>query len=72
MTRFVITLGRKDRLTLKGNEPSYIPSETFATTLLEKLSLSQLAKKMTALNLKRLVREEILDKLDGYLIQQDL
>ncbi len=72
MTHFVITLGRKGKLTLRGNEPSYIPSETFATILLEKLSLSQLAKKMTALNLKRIVREEVLDQLDGYLIQQDL
>ncbi len=72
MTRSVITLGRKGKLTLKGDEPSYIPSETFATTLLEKLSLSQLAKKMTALNLKRMVKEEILEKLDSSLNQQDL
>ncbi|WP_073074213.1 hypothetical protein [Phormidesmis priestleyi] len=72
ITRFVITLGRKDKLTLKGDEPSYMPSETFATTLLEKLSLSQLTKKMTALNLKLMVKEEILDKLDSYLNQQDL
>lgn len=71
-TRFVITIGRKDKLTLKGDEPSYMPSETFATTLLEKLSLSQLTKKMTALNLKQMVKEEILDKLDSYLNQQDL
>lgn len=73
MTRSVITLGRsKDKQTLKGDEPSYIPSETFATTLLEKLSFSQLAKKMTALNLKRMVKEEILEKLDSSLNQQDL
>jgi hypothetical protein len=72
ITRFVITFGRKDRLTLKGNEPSYMPSETFATTLLEQLSLSQLAKKMTALNLNRLIKEEILDKLNSYLNQKDL
>lgn len=73
MTRSVITLGRsEDKRTLKGDEPSYIPSETFATTLLEKLSLSQLAKKMTALNLKRMVKEEILEKLDSSLNQQDL
>jgi hypothetical protein len=72
ITRFVITFGRKDRLTLRGNEPSYMPSETFATTLLEQLSLSQLAKKMTALNLNRLIKEEILGKLNSYLNQKDL
>ncbi|MBW4475141.1 MAG: hypothetical protein KME45_32890 [Stenomitos rutilans HA7619-LM2] len=73
ITRFVITFGRKkEDLTLKGNEPSYMPSETFATTLLEKLNLSQLAKKMTALNLRRLVKEEILEKLESCLTQPDL
>ena len=73
ITRFVITRGRKEKdLTLKGNEPSYIPSETFATTLLERLKLTQLAKKMTALNLRRLIKEEILKKLESCIKEADL
>ena len=73
ITRFVITRGRKEKdLTLKGNEPSYIPSETFATTLLERLKLTQLAKKMTELNLRRLIKEEILKKLEICIKEADL
>jgi len=71
--RFVITIGREKKdLTLKGNEPSYMPSETFATTLLERLKLTQLAKKMTALNLRRLIKEEILKKLESCIKEADL
>lgn len=58
--RAIVTLGRKGNLTLKGNEPSYIPSETFATTLLEKLALSQLAHDLTALKLQVLIERDIL------------
>lgn len=58
--RTIVTLGRKGNLTLKGNEPSYIPSETFATTLLEKLALSQLAHDLTALKLQVLIERDIL------------
>ena len=73
ITRSVITIGRKEKdLTLKGNEPSYMPSETFATTLLERLKLTQLAKKMTALNLRRLIKEEILKKLESCIKEADL
>ncbi|MGH2412401.1 MAG: hypothetical protein ACRDEA_01630, partial [Microcystaceae cyanobacterium] len=66
-------LGRKeDKITLKGNEPSYMPSETFATTLLERLNLSQFAQKMTALNLQKMMKEEITLKIESYVNDRDL
>ncbi|WP_392435895.1 hypothetical protein ACF3DV_29255 [Chlorogloeopsis fritschii PCC 9212] len=48
LIRSIVIFGRKShQITLKGNEPSYMPSETFATTLLERLNLPQLAQNMT-------------------------
>lgn len=43
----------------KRSGPSYIPSETFATTLLERLNIPELTQKITAVNLIRFKEEEI-------------
>ena len=65
ITRAVITLWGKRRTTLKhGNEPSYIPSETFATTLLEILHVPQFTRRLTALNLKILVQDQIVSDVE--------
>ncbi len=68
IVRAIVTFGRKKKLTLtEGNEPSYIPSETFATTLLERLKLPQFVKKVTALNLQKFVENEISSQIKGYI-----
>ena len=43
----------------KRSGPSYIPSETFATTLLERLNIPKLTQKITAINLIKFKEEEI-------------
>ncbi|HEY9797548.1 MAG TPA: hypothetical protein V6D30_18065 [Leptolyngbyaceae cyanobacterium] len=45
----------------KGNRsaPSYIPSETFSTTLLERLNIKKVTDKLVELNLKKLQKTEI-------------
>ncbi|MBD2512174.1 hypothetical protein H6G91_33990 [Nostoc muscorum FACHB-395] len=63
-SRFVVTFGRKN-LTLNGNEPSYIPSETFASTLLERLNLSEISHKITVFNLQKMIKYEIVFKVEG-------
>ncbi|MDM9379659.1 hypothetical protein QUB80_02940 [Chlorogloeopsis sp. ULAP01] len=73
LTRSIVIFGRKShQITLKGNEPSYMPSETFATTLLERLNLPQLAQKMTALNLQKMIKEEIILKIESYVSDGNL
>jgi hypothetical protein len=68
-----VIFGRQNKITLtKGNEPSYIPSETFATTLLEKLHLSQFAHRLTALNLQILAEDEIISNIDECIRHTDL
>lgn len=63
--RSIVTLGRdRRRLTLKGNEPSYIPAETFATTLLDRLKLSELTHDLTVLKLQVFVERDILASLN--------
>lgn len=47
----------------KRSAPSYIPSETFAITLLESLNISVLAQKLTELNLKKLQEYEIYSEI---------
>lgn len=47
--------GRKDR----RSAPSYIPSETFATTLLSRLNLTTLIQKLSLVNLISLKEQEI-------------
>lgn len=51
---------RRKNLTLTGDEPSYIPSETFATVLLEKINFPQIAQDLTVLKLKDLVEGDLL------------
>jgi phosphoribosylformylglycinamidine (FGAM) synthase PurS component len=66
VSRFVVTLGRQHQhMTLNGNEPSYMPSETFASTLLERLNLSNISRKITVLNLQKMINDEILVKIEG-------
>ena len=60
ITRSIVTVGRQNNSTLKGNEPSYIPSETFAATLIERLKLSQISQKLTVLKLRSLTERDIL------------
>ncbi|MFQ4141464.1 hypothetical protein [Chlorogloeopsis sp. ULAP02] len=73
LTRSIVIFGRKShQITLKGNEPSYMPSETFATTLLERLNLPQLAQNMTALNLQKMMKEEIILKIESYISDRNL
>jgi hypothetical protein len=68
LIRSIVIFGRKShQITLKGNEPSYMPSETFATTLLERLNLPQLAQNMTDLNLQKMIKEEIILKIESYI-----
>ncbi len=43
----------------KRSAPSYIPSETFAVTLVESLNITVLAQKLSELNLKKLQEHEI-------------
>ncbi|MEH2421411.1 MAG: hypothetical protein V7K48_10950 [Nostoc sp.] len=69
--RFFVTLGRKD-ITLNGNEPSYMPSETFATTLLDRLNLSDISRKITVFNLERMIKYEILVEVEGYINDKSL
>ncbi|NJO40687.1 MAG: hypothetical protein HC769_06040 [Cyanobacteria bacterium CRU_2_1] len=67
--RWVICLGGlRKRTTLKNNtEPSYIPSETFATTLLERLELSQIADKLTTFNIQVFTEYEIVSEIKSYI-----
>lgn len=73
-SRFVVTLGRKDNIniTLNGNEPSYMPSETFASTLMEKLNLSDISQKITVFNLQRMIKDEIFVKIEDYISDKNL
>jgi phosphoribosylformylglycinamidine (FGAM) synthase PurS component len=72
-SRFFVTLGRKDKnTTLNGNEPSYMPSETFASTLLERLNLSDIFQKVTVFNLQRMIKYEILVKVKDYITDENL
>ncbi|WP_088890424.1 hypothetical protein [Leptolyngbya ohadii] len=64
VTRSVITLGRKNTTLDRGNEPSYIPSETFATTLLDILNVPQFTRRLTALNLRILVQDQIVSDIE--------
>lgn len=65
ITRQIVTLGGQRKTTLKrGNEPSYIPSETFATTLIEILHIPQFTRRITALNLKILVQDQIVSDIE--------
>lgn len=43
----------------KRSGPSYIPSETFATTLMETLKIELLSRKMSELRLRRFVQEQL-------------
>lgn len=73
IVRAIVTFGRNKKLTLtEGNEPSYIPSETFATTLLERLKLPQLVNKVTALNLQKFVENEIHSQIKVYIEDKTL
>lgn len=74
IVRAIVTFARKkEKLTLtEGNEPSYIPSETFATTLLERLQLPQLVKRLTVLNLHKFVEDEINLPINGYIEDKNL
>ncbi len=72
VSRFFVTLGRKDNITLNGNEPSYMPSETFASTLMERLNLSDISQKITVFNLQRMIKDEILVKVEGYIKDKNL
>ncbi|HEY9661587.1 MAG TPA: hypothetical protein V6C65_24280, partial [Allocoleopsis sp.] len=64
VTRKITIAGRKNITLEQGNEPSYIPSETFATTLLETLHIPQFSRRLTALNLRILTRDEIFSKVE--------
>lgn len=73
IARTIVTVGRnRERLTLKGDEPSYIPAETFATTLLERLQLSQFAHRLTALNLQILANTEIVSRIEGLISNREI
>ncbi|MBD3887332.1 hypothetical protein IFO70_37800 [Phormidium tenue FACHB-886] len=63
-TRSLITVGRRNTTLARGNEPSYIPSETFATTLLEILDIPQFTRRLTALNLQILVQDQIVSDIE--------
>ncbi|MDX2215091.1 MAG: hypothetical protein SFY66_17520 [Oculatellaceae cyanobacterium bins.114] len=68
ISRAIVTLfGLRKQRTLRGNEPSYIPAETFASTLLERLNIPQISQKIVALNLQKLVSDEINTKVRSYL-----
>ncbi|MBD2253321.1 hypothetical protein [Nostoc parmelioides] len=71
-SRFFVTFGRKNSLTLNGDEPSYMPSETFASTLMERLNLSDISQKITVFNLQRMIKFEIIVKVDDYLNNKNL
>jgi len=74
VSRSIVTWGRKDdiNITLNGNEPSYMPSETFASTLMERLNLSDISHKITVYNLQRMIKDEIIVKVDGYIKNENL
>ena len=58
----------KDKLgKIKRSAPSYIPSETFAITLLESLNITVLAQKLSQLNLKKLQEHEIYSEIKAAL-----
>jgi hypothetical protein len=63
-TRSLVIAGRKNTTLGRGNEPSYIPSETFATTLLEILNIPQFTRRLTALNLQILVQDQIVSDIE--------
>jgi len=72
-SRSVITFRRKDNnITLNGNEPSYMPAETFASTLLERLNLSEISQKITVFNLQRMIKDEIFVKIGDYINDENL
>ncbi len=56
----------------KQSAPSYIPAETFATTLLERLNITKLSQDLSALNLIRLKEEEIKLQIKKIIIDENL
>lgn len=61
-----------EALNKRRSAPSYIPAETFATTLLEKLNISQLTHKLSTLNLQIFAENELKSKIAEYIVDENL
>ena len=63
-TRKIITQNKENRKTIN---PTYIPAETFSSTILSELDIPKAARVLTWLNAKRLIHYEIYNKIDKLL-----
>lgn len=61
-----------EALNKRRSAPSYIPAETFATTLLEKLNIPQLTHKLSTLNLQIFAENELKSKIAEYIGDENL
>lgn len=66
-TLFGKEVERGRRVKDRRSAPSYIPSETFATTLLARLDVAGLAQKLSVANLINFTREEIISETKSIL-----
>jgi gas vesicle protein len=63
-TSFGQEVGRDGNLKERRSAPSYIPSETFATTLLSRLNIATLSQKLRNINFINLKDQEILVEIE--------
>lgn len=68
-TKGNLIFGKNKQNKENRSAPSYIPSETFATTLLERLSIQDLAQKISIKNLIKFKEEEIKSEIKNHIIQ---
>ncbi len=57
---------------VKHSGPSYIDSETFASTLIERLKISQFTQDLTTLNLQIFKEKEIRSRIGGFILDETL
>ncbi len=55
---------QKEKNTRNSSSPSYMPAETFSTTVLYELSIPRLGRFLTWLNIEKLIYNEIYSKID--------
>ena len=68
-TRKIITQNKENRKTIN---PTYIPAETFSSTVLSEIDIPKAARVLTWLNAKRLIHYEIYNKIDKLLESKEI
>jgi hypothetical protein len=68
-SRKIITQNKENRKTIN---PTYIPAETFSSTVLSEIDIPKAARVLTWLNAKRLIHYEIYNKIDKLLESKEI